>query len=251
MGCPDRTDDPRDKPIVRGGVKESQLQTTITLHTADGWTLMGDLYSPQDKPIGAVVLLHQRGGSGGDWRLLCDKLSRNGIVSLAIDQRGAGRSAGGDRSVSGENAPWNTSKDIDASVSYLLDKYGDHKPGHNSLNIGLVGASYGANNALMYAAAHSDSTKNGAIKTVSLFSPGANYNNVLDALSAAKSWTGPMAIFYATADSIAGLGPIQIRDACPSHDKLMNQVDDEKHGTDLLNDDTIESNVVFLTRTLR
>src|SRR5579862_7366838 len=48
----------------------------VRLKTADGWTIVGDLYTPPGKSQGAVVLLHQRGGSAEDWRSLCMALQK-------------------------------------------------------------------------------------------------------------------------------------------------------------------------------
>jgi len=77
----------------------------VTLKTTDGWNIVGDLYAPAGTSKGAVILLHQRSGSGKDWASLCQALQKAGFTALAIDQRGAGRSTTGP-GPTGENAPW-------------------------------------------------------------------------------------------------------------------------------------------------
>src|SRR5262249_19923615 len=126
---------------------------------------------------------------------------------------------------------------IAAAVAYL-------KPTAKK-NIGLTGASYGANNALIYAAAHPEQ-----IRAVVLFSPGENYNG-LDALAAARAYAGPLLIFHARNDATASTGPQRIKDESPSTDKLLNLKDDSVHGTALLKDATIDDTVVFFQRLLK
>jgi len=253
LGCKDRGDPIRDNYRGHASSSQTQPERSVTFSTSDGWTLVGDLYTPPDKPIGAVVMLHQRGGSAADWHDLSDALRQKDILVLAIDQRGAGRSLSPDTKLNGKNAPWNTANDIIAAIKWLSQNFGDRNHGVNGINISLVGASYGANNALIYAAAHGDVTQVGSIKSIVLFSPGANYNG-LDGLRAAKDWNGPMFIVYATHDQIAGLGPTAIHEECPSHDKPTRQFDEDKHGSDLLiddNGDIVEDTVDFLERTLQ
>ena len=239
-GCKDRVD-PRDNPNmqVQTPVPQEPPEAQLSLKTADGWTIYADMLRPAEKPLGAVILLHQRNGSAADWKLLTDGLRKAGIASLALDQRGAGRSVGA-KAESGDNAPWLTTGDIEAAVKYLKD--------HNFRgHIGLVGASYGANNALIYAGSQGHLLD---IQAISLFSPGAEYPG-LNAMAAARTWRGPMQIIYGMHDTVAGLGPQNIRDASPSHDKVINQYDNEKHGTELLDAETVDSCVVFFSRTLK
>lgn len=218
---------------VRNG---TDAVSTVTLKTTDGWTIVGDLYTPAQKPIGAVVLLHQRGGSGADWQPLCQALQKSGIVALAIDQRGAGRSTQGPGST-GSEAPWDTTEDVTAALTNRLSPYAGH--------IGLAGASYGADNALIYAADHPND-----IQAVALYSPGL-YGHGLDILKAAREWSKPIVIYHGRGDKIADDGPQQIMDACPAKDHQLILTDENKHGTDLLNSDKIDSTVNFFERTLK
>ncbi len=246
-GCKDKTDDPRDKVVKSDIQKQASEQTTIVLNTADHWKIFADLVTPTETPIGAVVLLHQRLGSAADWKLLVDQLKLNGIVTLAIDQRGSGRSTALSSQSTSAEAPWTTSPDIAAAVLFLQNKYG--KPGLHGANvydhIGLVGASYGANNALVYAAEHPNETR-----SLTLFSPAQKYGDV-DAIPSARKWKKPISIFYSKNDTVAGPGPKMISDASTSNEVLMYPYPGDEHGTELLNDTTVVATQIFLSRTLK
>lgn len=196
----------------------TRLPETITLKTHDGWTLIGDRYTPSGQSHGAIVLLHQRGGAAKDWQLLAKALQQSGFMALAIDQRGTGRSTSGPGS-SGDAAPWLTTEDIAAAIASLPQQ----QP------LGLIGASYGANNTLIYAAAHPNQ-----IKGVALFSPGANYNG-LDALAAARLYRGALAIYHSQDDTVAGSGPGQINSLSPAVKHTLRIFKGSAHGTALLN----------------
>jgi dienelactone hydrolase len=216
------TSSPRELSTTHASPVTIQTQAlkppeVITLKTQDGWTLIGDLYVPLTASKGGIVLLHQRGGSAQDWQPLAMSLQQAGFTALAIDQRGAGRSTQGP-GASGNDAPWLTIEDIAAAIAKL-----------SSQPLGLIGASYGANNALIYAAAHPDQ-----IRGVALLSPGANYNG-LDAIAATRLYRGTLMIYHSRNDSIAGNGPDQINQLSSAVQHRLQIVDGSAHGTELLN----------------
>lgn len=206
----------------------------IRIKTADGWTVVGDLYTPKGVSHGVVVLLHQRGGQASDWTDLCQALQKAGITALAIDQRGAGRSTQGPGPI-GEEAPWSTGNDISAAIVSLKGRGA----------IGLAGASYGANNALIYAAAHP-----GQIKALALLSPGDNYHG-LDALKAARKVRAAVAIYHDRDDSIAGQGPGDIDKLLPGRAHHLTLYPGGEHGTGLLDQGVIREATRFFTRSLK
>ncbi len=190
----------------------------VTYRDQDNWKIYGDLYKVGSSKGGAVVLLHQRNGAASDWDPLIPLLKRAGITVLAIDQRGAGRSIGPENGLS---APWNTEPDIAGAIRYLEDHV-HIKAGR----IGLCGASYGANNALRYAAR----TKN--IPAVVLLSPGTDYHG-LTVRSAAAEYKGPMLILSSKDDPIPEGGPQLINQLAKGpHEMLL--YDGSRHGTDIL-----------------
>ena len=211
--------------------------SNVSFTTSDGWTIQGMLYSPGKESKSAVILLHQRGGNSSDWSSLSEALAKKGLTVLAIDQRGAGKSTKGRGGV-GENAPWDTSGDIEAAVSFLGTKSA----------IGIAGASYGANNALIYAAAHPQ-----AVKSIALFSPGLDYNG-LKTETPAKSWKGSLRIYHDQNDSVAGEGPAQLDKISGSADHKLILTTGSKHGTDLLPEaikNPSDSVVDFFVNTLK
>ena len=233
-GCKNESGEANSLVGSPNGAKE------VSFKTDDGWGIFADAYSPAHTSKGVVILLHQRNGAASDWKPLCSALQAAGYTALAIDQRGAGRSVQGPGGVGGkgDNAPWETGPDIAAAIKFT-DGRGP---------VGLAGASYGANNALIYAAAHPDQ-----VKSVVLFSPGSNYNG-LDAVAAAKAWKGPLEIFHDKGDTVAGGGPQAIDKATPSSDHKLVLTTGSRHGTDLLRDalsSTTASPVEFFKRTLK
>ncbi len=219
---------------LRSGIVSVSTSKTVQLKTADGWIIVGDLYMPSKDAKGAVVLLHQRGGSARDWQTLSTALQQNGYIALAIDQRGAGRSIHGPGST-GDNAPWVTSVDIETAIASLP----------KSIPVGLVGASYGANNALIYAAHHI-----GKIQGLVLLSPGANYNG-LDAITAAHENRSAVLIYHGKKDAIAGNGPEQINAISSALKHRLQILNSSAHGTELLEPQIIGDTVSFFLSTLK
>ncbi len=220
--------------LLAAGCAAQSNGRVVKFKTADGWTIVGDLFTPAGHSKGAVMLLHQRGGQASDWEPLSRALQRAGITALAIDQRGAGRSTEGP-GPTGDQAPWETGGDIAAAIAYLKGKGA----------IGLAGASYGANNALIYAAAHPEQ-----VRGVALFSPGANYNG-LDALAAARRYHGAVVIYHDRADNIADGGPQQINALLPGKDHTLRVYPGSEHVTALLQPALISDAVKFFERVLK
>lgn len=220
-------------PVVSEGQVTGQMQAT-EYKTSDGWQIHGDVYLTQGASKGVVVLLHQRGGSADDWAPLATAIQQAGYTAFAIDARGTGRSTQGPGQ-SGEFAPWNTEGDIEGAIFGLRDK----GPAM------LIGASYGANNALLYAAAHPD-----LIRGLVLFSPSTDYHG-LQTLGAVKKYTGPILIFHQKGDAVAGDGPETLAKASGSKDHTLKVSDGSGHGTALLNAQTTQETVDFIARTLK
>lgn len=190
----------------------------ITYRDQDSWKIYGNLYEARSTKTGAVILLHQRNGTASDWDPLIPSLKRAGITVLAIDQRGAGSSVGPEN---GMDAPWNTELDIAGAIRYLEDHV-HIKAGR----IGLCGASYGANNALRYAAR----TKN--IPAVALLSPGVDYHG-LTVSSASTEYKGPLLIISSRDDPIPEGGPQLINHLAKGPHKML-LYEGSRHGTDIL-----------------
>lgn len=213
---------------VTGKVGNAQYET------ADHWKIQGDLYGTAGASKGVVLFLHQRGGSADDWGPVALACQQAGYTAFAIDQRGTGRSTQGPGQT-GESAPWDTSGDIDAGIYALKDKGAAV----------LVGASYGANNALIYAASHPKE-----VRGLVLLSPSTDYHG-LKTLDAMKKYTGPVLIFHQKNDKIAGDGPALLDKASGSKDHTLKVSDGAGHGAALLNAETTPQIVEFVGRCLK
>lgn len=159
-GCVGQTEDNGSQP-------KQEIQTVHFL-TADGWTLYADYY-PSNNP--AIILIHMLGGTRADWGSFAEELSRNFTV-ISIDMRGHGQSIQspqGQRSYTSFNEQdWlSVQNDIAAAKSFLRSK------GHDTTNIGIAGASIGANLALRYASKDGNS-----VKALALLSPGLDYRGI-------------------------------------------------------------------------
>lgn len=236
-GCARRTASPGMPGSANAapqGTAEHMAAEGVVLKTEDGWAVAGDLYRPASKPKAAVILLHMRGGRAADWTPLSVALQKAGVLTLAIDQRGTGRSTQGPGS-KGDDAPWETLGDVAAARRFLGTK----------LPLGVAGASYGANNALLYAARYKSQ-----VGALALFSPGADYHG-LKGLEAVRKTTCPIAIYWDPGDSISGKDPVHILAAAPSRNKRGVRLSaDGKHGTDLLTPQTIPGVVDWFVTTL-
>jgi pimeloyl-ACP methyl ester carboxylesterase len=220
-------------PVVTAEQATGETRT-VQFKTRDGWMIQGDLYDPQTASKGLVILLHQRGGSADDWHPLALALKQAGYTALALDQRGTGRSTNGPGQT-GDLAPWDTADDIEGGLYALKPKW----PAM------LIGASYGANNALLYAAAHPDQ-----VRSLVLFSPSTDYHG-LKTTDAVKLYPGPLLIFHQKDDKIAGSGPATLNSMSGSKDHNLEVHDGSGHGTALLNAATTQETVDFIVRTLK
>lgn len=217
-----------DKPVVTLTPLVGTTETAF--RAADGWTIHAD-YAEVVGATRAVILLHQRNGAAADWQPVIAKLTEAGVASLALDQRGAGRSTG---AANGSNAPWNTEPDITAAVAWLTSK------GFASKEIELAGASYGANNALIYAAAHPE------VPAVALVSPGTNYHG-LRICPAAAAYRGRLLTVWAQNDAITEDGPATIARAANGRG-AQKMFPGDAHGAYLFNahPDSVDAVVRFL-----
>jgi alpha-beta hydrolase superfamily lysophospholipase len=112
----------------------------VTLSAPDGVTLSGELYEAASTPAPAVVLVHMLGRSRADWDELATTLASAGVTALAIDVRGHGASGGSARPLT------DAVQDVRAALQWL-----SQRPGVRPDALGLVGASMGANLAVLAA----------------------------------------------------------------------------------------------------
>lgn len=138
----------------------------VTFTTSDGIVIAGTLY-PAGPGSPAVLCLHQWRSERSEFAPFARKLQAAGITALTIDMRGYGGSTKTSKGATVEPGRI-TAADIDAAMAFLRT--------HKSVDagrMGLLGASYGSSNAIIYAADHAE------IRAVALLSPGLNYHKVL------------------------------------------------------------------------
>lgn len=148
------------------------MSTRVSFPTADGVTIVGDLY---EGPFGgpSALLLHMMPATKESWGSTALALIAAGFsLVLAIDLRGHGESV--------ESTPVRLDyktftdaehqakiRDVEASAAWL-----EKERGADQRRFVLIGASIGANLAISFAAAHPD------IPAVVALSPGLDYHGV-------------------------------------------------------------------------
>jgi pimeloyl-ACP methyl ester carboxylesterase len=165
--------------------KGYHLGAPVAFRTSDGVVISG-LYSPPSSlNVKTFILLHGLGSNQDEWQGFAGELIAQGYGFLSYDARGHGKSTvmADGKAISFEtfgpgapNSQWSRMvTDLSSAVLYLVN---EKKLRTNK--IGLIGASLGANVALVYA------SSNEQIPVVVLLSPGLNYAGVgtLDAIQA-------------------------------------------------------------------
>jgi alpha-beta hydrolase superfamily lysophospholipase len=213
----------------------------VSFGTQKGVMIIGDLYLPEKTPAPAVLALHQWSSTRGSYKELAKALRNEGFVVLAIDGPGFGDSTTG---ADGKVEPdWILTDAVDAAIDQL-----ESQPAVDALRIGLLGASYGASNALIYAADNP-----GDVRSVALLSVGLNYHDVLPTEPAMKKYGDrPMLMVAARddADSSAATEKLASLARSPKHEVRI--YDAGGHGTALLAGSTGGIDLVksFFVRTL-
>ena len=154
----------------------------VVLRAVDGVGIAATYYppkSPGQKP--SVILLHMLNRTRSDWADFALALAQTGYAALAIDLRGHGEST---REVGSwrEFTPADFRamvRDVEAAHEYLLRD----TPRADGGRLAVIGASIGANVALLY------SGRDSSVKTLVLLSPGLDYRGVTTA-EAMKTYGG-------------------------------------------------------------
>lgn len=153
-------------------LRESALPSFATqLKTSDDLLLQAEVFPAAEPLPPGLILVHMYGSSRHAWRPFAERAQQAGYAVVTFDLRGHGDSARlnpeapryGDFATSN----WqDVALDIDAARDALV------VAGADPANLGLAGASVGANLALAYAASHQD------IQAVVLLSPGLEYKGI-------------------------------------------------------------------------
>jgi esterase/lipase len=133
----------------------------VKIKTSDDLELAGT-YNPGSGNLG-ILLLHMMPATKSSYDELASNLNQQGWHALAIDFRGHGSSQGGDYNSFTNEDHQKSILDVEAGVNFLKDK--------GISEIGLIGASIGANLAIKFAS-------NNQAKFVVALSAGTEYRGV-------------------------------------------------------------------------
>lgn len=192
-----------DGMIDRAGAPEMQAEA-VSIAAADDLPLIGTLYTnpAQTTPQPGILLLHMLGSNRTVWEQvgLVATLVDNGYVVLALDMRGHGDTGG--------SQDWAQSPDDIHRVWAFLRQ----QPGVDGERTAIIGASIGANEALLAAADEP------AITGVILLSPGLDYRGVETEPAMATYGDRPLLLVASeddsySADSILRLAELSQREA--------------------------------------
>lgn len=210
----------------------------MTLTTADGARLAATFYPvAADVPPG-LVLVHMLGSSRAGWEPFAARAQQLGYACIAFDMRGHGQSAAPQGAAqSYRNFTYDdwlgVLNDIDAAKQALLDK------GAGPENIAIVGASIGANLALLYAARHPD------IPAVVMVSPGLDYKGLRTEEAVAEYGKRPLLLMSSEGDSYSASSCTTLKRAAPGLCEL-REYPGAAHGTSLLDASTNALEQIFL-----
>jgi alpha-beta hydrolase superfamily lysophospholipase len=159
----------------------------VSFPSTDGTPLAATLYEPSSRPAPAIVLVHMLGRSKEDWSTVAERLEDAGAIVLALDLRGHGRSGGSMATL----LPM--IDDVRAAVAWVAAR-----PGTRPDAVAIVGASLGANLALVAAA------DTPAVRAIALLSPSLDYRGIrLDASLMRKIADRPVWLAASTQDPYA------------------------------------------------
>ena len=209
--------------LVVGASTRAATSRPVTFRTEDGVTIAGTMYEASRRPAPAVILLHMLTRSRDDWQSFADRLADAGIHALAIDFRGHGQSSRGPSGPDGEPDLARMTLDVQAARAFL-----DSRPDMvNPMQIGIAGASIGANIAILEAGGDS------AIKSLALLSPGMDYRS-LRAEAAMRKYSPRAVLFVAATNDPYASRSVKQLSALGSGLREIKTLDNAGHGTTML-----------------
>jgi alpha-beta hydrolase superfamily lysophospholipase len=197
----------------------AQNGSNVSFVTSDDVVIAGTLWNAgKGKP--AVICLHQWRSDRSSFTNLAATLSSSGISVLTIDARGYGESKNTSTGKS-VRPDRNIQMDIHAALAYLKSTVA---PG----SIGLVGASYGSSNAVIFAAGSGD------IKALALLSPGLNYFNALPTEGPLQELKTLPIIAIASSEDLRSVEAVKRYEELSGGNISTKIYDNIGHGTDML-----------------
>jgi len=188
----------------------------IAIEGAEGLTIQGTLYpGAGDGPRPGVLLLHMNGRTRDDWDDFARQLAGSGYTALAIDMRGHGDTGGG--------RDWDLAAEDLQSVWAAFTGREDIQGSQTA----IIGASIGANMALVTAAAEP------AVKSVALLSPGRDYFGVTTEDRIIEYGSRPIMIVASEEDTEAAASSRALHELATDEASLITY-EGAGHGTNML-----------------
>ncbi len=203
------------------------LEEEVLIPAAEGLEVAGAFRTgdaASQRP--GVLLLHMVGGRRGDWNPLAEALAEGGYAVLAVDLRGHGDTGGG---TDWAEAP----EDIPLLLDYLVNR-----PEVDPERIAIVGASIGANLALVTAAGEP------TVGAIVLLSPGLDYYGIQTEEAMASYGERPALILAAESDAYAFDSSQKLAETGAGAE--LQAYPGPMHGTQLLYDTTLQPEAVPL-----
>jgi len=193
------------------------VETGIQVEAADGLKLAGTFFAPADvpPPWPGVILLHMIYGTQEEWGDLPKQLSEAGYAVFTVDMRGHGKTGG--------EMDWDQSRDD-------LQRVWSYMTGRTEVDqnrVAIIGASMGANMALVAAAAQPE------VRALGLLSPGLDYYRVTTADALATYGQRPLLIVASDEDSYSAESSRQLDELAGESAELV-MYSQAGHGTGIL-----------------
>ncbi|MFH0702128.1 MAG: alpha/beta fold hydrolase [bacterium] len=220
----------KEKPAFDKFDKKNVNIGELSINTRDNLILLVKYYISKNKENSPVViLLHMLGKDNSSWNKFIPLLLNNGYAVYSVDMRGHGKSV---ETLDKKSNYFQTMTDgnwlkMPDDVSDLINFISKDKTVDSS-NIALIGASIGANSAIIAASEHPDK-----VKTTVALSPGLNYRGI-EILKSAENLKTPILIATSQNDDYSYKSSNQLNKAVKvEHDLLIYE--GNEHGTNLLN----------------
>jgi dienelactone hydrolase len=169
----------------------ARAEQRVSIRTEDGVTLAATWYEPSSRPGPAVILVHMLNRSRKEWDGVAQRLASEGIGALAIDLRGHGESTAGPPPPAGQSEYASMVQDVRGARRYLAQRTDVQQS-----RVGVIGASIGANLAVLEASA------DGTVASLALLSPSVDYRG-LRITEAARKVKRPMLLVAGDDDPYA------------------------------------------------
>jgi dienelactone hydrolase len=214
---------PTEEPLVEVTptfIEEPEGEITSmqeNLESPDGLVLVGTFYAPDDvePPWPGVILLHMLWSDRSVWDGYAHELAGNGFAVFALDMRGHGETGG--------EVNWDLAGE---DIQFVWDTLSS-KPNIDPGRMGIVGASIGANLALI------GGTNEPETQTVVLLSPGLSYAGVETSDAMVMYGERPVFIVASQEDNYAASSSEKLHDLAIGESRL-EIYQDAGHGTFML-----------------